>query len=109
MVAKIKKKLFKPSPVLHTLKASSSCGGGGGDKEEGNSCAKVRNERFFTRHVSHIVHVVRPDVPGAGQHVGFAQQRPETAYVCGRHGRVSSAFVAHAVNDLCGGGGGAML
>lgn len=95
--------------ILRILKApsssSSSWEGGQGQGGEDDSCAKTRNKRFFTRHVSHVVDVVRPDVPGADQHVGFAQQRPEMADVCGRHGRVPSAFVAHAVHDLCGGGG----
>jgi len=55
----------------------------------------------FTRHVFQVVHVVRPDVFGAGQHVRFAQQRPEVTDVGVGHAAVLAPDVAHVVYDLC--------
>lgn len=54
----------------------------------------------FTRRVFHVVHVVRPDVLGAGHHVPFAQQRPEVTDVGVGHAAVLAPDVAHVVYDL---------
>lgn len=54
----------------------------------------------FTRRVFHVVHVVRPDVFGAGQHVRFAQQRPEVTDVGVGHAAVLAPDVVHVVYDL---------
>lgn len=55
----------------------------------------------FTQHVFQVVHVVRPDVLGASQHVRFAQQRPEVANVGVGHATVFAPDVAYVVYDLC--------
>jgi len=55
----------------------------------------------FTRRLFHVVHVVRPDVFGAGQHVRFAQQRPEVTDIGVGHAAVLAPDVAHVVYDLC--------
>lgn len=54
----------------------------------------------LTRHLFKVVHVVRLEVPGAGQHVRFAQQRPEAVHVGAGDAGVSAAVASHAVHEF---------
>lgn len=66
------------------------------------SCASVCSNDArtrLTRHVFHVVHVVRPDFLGAGDRVRFAQQRFEMAHVRLGDAGVRAAVVAHVVDD----------
>lgn len=56
--------------------------------------------RRLTRHVFQVVHVVRPDVLRAGQHVRFTQQPSEVIHVGVGDASVPAAVVAYVVHDF---------